>query len=80
MPVFVQKNTGVSGLSVKVRGHRGNFGCRPYDCTLDSYSEIFGKITNDESITIVGTVHKRYPEPGNPNILELYFPIAKGML
>jgi predicted transcriptional regulator YdeE len=48
------------------------------DCTLDSYGEIFGEIANDESITIVGTVHERYPEPGNPNVLELYFPIAAG--
>jgi predicted transcriptional regulator YdeE len=50
------------------------------DCTMDSYGEIFGKITNDESVTIVGTVHERYPEPGNPKVLELYFPIAAEML
>jgi hypothetical protein len=40
----------------------------------------FSEITNDDSITIVGTVHERYPEPENPNVLELYFPIAAGML
>jgi predicted transcriptional regulator YdeE len=50
------------------------------DCAPDSIGEIFGKITNDKSITIVGTTHERYPDLENPNVLELYFPIAAGML
>ncbi len=50
------------------------------ECTSDTYEEVFGKITNDENINIVGTVHERYPEPGNPDIVELYVPVAAGML
>lgn len=49
------------------------------DCTMDTYGEVFGEITNDPNIKITATVHERYPEPGNPNIVELYFPIAEGM-
>lgn len=50
------------------------------ECTLDTYGEVFGEIGNDENINITGTVHERYPQPENPNIVELYFPIAKGMI
>jgi predicted transcriptional regulator YdeE len=50
------------------------------DCTSDTYGEVFGRVTGDENISIVGTVHERYPEPGNPKLIELYFPIAAGML
>ncbi len=49
------------------------------ECTMETYGEVFGKITNDPNIKIVGTVHERYPQPANPNIVELYFPIAEGM-
>ena len=49
-------------------------------CTMKEYGEVFGKVTSDSSIQIVGTVHEHYPEPNNPNIVELYFPIADGML
>jgi len=48
------------------------------DCTPDKYGEVFGGITSDPDIEIVGTVHERYPEPGNPNVLELWFPVAAG--
>ncbi len=48
------------------------------ECTAEEYGEVFGKITNDPNIEIVGTVHERYPVPGNSDLLELYFPIAKG--
>lgn len=47
-------------------------------CTMDEYGDVFGKITNDPDIKIVGTVHERYPEPGNSSVLELWFPIAEG--
>ena len=50
------------------------------DCTMDTYGEVFGKITGDPAINIVAAVHERYPEPGNPSVLELYFPIADGVL
>lgn len=50
------------------------------DCTMDTYGEIFGGICCSPNINIVGTVHERYPQPCNPSIIELYFPIASGML
>lgn len=50
------------------------------DCTMDTYGEVFEKITNDPEMKIIGTVHERYPQPDNPNILELWFPIADGMM
>jgi len=50
------------------------------DCTLDNYGEVFGKIISEENSNIIGTVQERYPEPGNSNKIELYFPIAAGML
>ena len=49
------------------------------DCTMETYGEVYGRITNDPAINIVGTVHERYPEPGNPNVAELYVPIASGV-
>lgn len=49
-------------------------------CTKETYAHIFGQVCNDKSIHIISTVHEYYPEPGNPNILEVYFPIAAGML
>lgn len=48
--------------------------------TREAYGEVFGRITNDPEINIIGTVHEHYPDPGNENVLELYFPIADGML
>ncbi len=48
------------------------------DCTLTGYGEVFEKMTSNKELTIVGTVHERYPEPGNPEKIELYFPIASG--
>jgi predicted transcriptional regulator YdeE len=49
-------------------------------CTMQEYGEVFSKIADDPEIRIVGTVHERYPEPGNPSILELWFPVAAGLL
>jgi len=48
------------------------------ECTADTYGDVFGSITGDPNITIVGTVHERYLGPGNPNVLELWFPVAAG--
>ena len=45
------------------------------ECTSDKYGEVFGSVTNDPTIEIIGTVHERYPQPGNPNVLELWFPV-----
>ena len=49
------------------------------DCRMDySYGEVFDKITNDPDITIIAAVHERYPDPGDPGAVELYFPVAEG--
>lgn len=48
------------------------------ECSEDEYGNVFSKITNDPEIQIVAAVHERYPQPGNPNALELWFPIAYG--
>ena len=50
------------------------------DATQATYGVVFGGITNDPKIKITGTVHERYPQPGNENVLELYFPVAEGMI
>ncbi len=49
-------------------------------CSMDEYGQVFSKITSNPEIQIVGTVHEHYPEPGNPNVVEIYFPIAEGKL
>ncbi|MCL1965335.1 MAG: GyrI-like domain-containing protein [Firmicutes bacterium] len=46
------------------------------ETTADQYGEVFGAIVHDENIKIVGTVHERYPQPGNPNVLEIWFPVG----
>ncbi len=49
------------------------------NCDMASYGEIFNSVINDyipkNSMTLVGAVHERYPQAGNPNVIELYFPI-----
>jgi len=47
-------------------------------CTMDKYGEIFKEMTDKLGTGIVGTVHEFYPEPGNPNVLDIYFPVAEG--
>ena len=49
-------------------------------CTMAAYDDVFSKIVNDPDIQIVGTVHERYPDPGNPSIVELWFPISDGIM
>lgn len=48
------------------------------ECTSDQYGEVFGNIASDPNIQIIATVHERYPQPGNPDMLELWFPVAYG--
>lgn len=48
------------------------------ECSSEQYGEVFNKIINDPNILVVATVHERYPQPGNPALLELWFPIAYG--
>jgi len=50
------------------------------ETTMDQCGEVFGDITSNPSIKIIATMHERYPEPGNPNVVELWFPIAEGIL
>ena len=47
-------------------------------CTMDKYGEVFKEITSRLGAGIIGTVHEFYPEPGNPNVVDIYFPIAEG--
>jgi hypothetical protein len=47
---------------------------------MDQYGEVFGKITTDPQIQIIATAYERYPQPGNPNVVEIWFPIADGMM
>ena len=51
------------------------------ETTMDAaYGEAFAEVTNDPNISIIAAVHERYPQPGNPNIVELWFPIADGAM
>jgi len=50
------------------------------ECTSDTYVKVFETIESNPKIKIISTVHERYPEPGNPNKLEVYFPVADGHL
>lgn len=51
-------------------------------CRQEEYLGVFNNIINEyipkNHLQLVGAVHERYPEPGNPTVVELYFPIAKG--
>ena len=49
------------------------------ECTADKYGEVFDAITGDSDVQIISTVHERYPQPGNPSVLELWFPISQGL-
>ena len=49
-------------------------------CTTQTYGEVFSEVVGIWDERIIATVHERYPQPGNPQILELLFPIASGML
>jgi len=45
-------------------------------CTADKYGEVFKEMLEKLDEEIVGTVHEFYPEPSNPNMLDIYFPVA----
>lgn len=50
-------------------------------CSSANYGEIFSNLVNcyipENHLTIVGAIHEHYPEPGNPDRIELYVPIRK---
>lgn len=48
-------------------------------CSGKEYEETLDQITGDARFPIKGTIHERYPQPGNPNVLELYVPVLEGM-
>jgi len=52
------------------------------ECKQEEYLSVFEGTIQDyipsHHLQLVGAVHERYPEPGNPALVELYFPIAKG--
>jgi len=51
-------------------------------CKQEDYLSVFEGAIQDyipnNHLQLVGAVHEHYPEPGNPTLVELYFPIAKG--
>lgn len=51
-------------------------------CKQEDYLSVFNNTINEyipnNHMQLVGAVHERYPEVGNPALVELYFPIAKG--
>jgi len=49
-------------------------------CTMDKYGDVFKGIVDKLGPNITGCVHEYYPEPGNPNTLDIYFPIAQGKI
>lgn len=54
------------------------------DCTQTAYGEVFSKVISEylpsHGLKMIGAAHERYPEPGNSEHVEMYFPIANGML
>jgi len=46
--------------------------------TMDEYGDVFVKTVNELGNKIIGSVQEFYPEPGNPYVLDVYFPIAAG--
>lgn len=52
------------------------------ECTQNEYLNVFNETIMEyipkNNMKLVGAVHERYPIPGDPNLVKLYFPIAKG--
>lgn len=52
------------------------------DCSLTGYGEIFGRVLNGylpaHGLEMIGAAHEHYPDPENPEHVELWFPIAAG--
>ncbi len=51
-------------------------------CSQDDYGTVFEAVIKEympaNGLKLVGAVHEHYPQAGNPGVVELYFPIAKG--
>lgn len=54
------------------------------DCSQTAYGAVFSKVLSEylpaHGLQMIGAAHEHYPEPGNPEHVELYFPVAKGYL
>lgn len=54
------------------------------DVTQTAYGEVFGEVIEEympkHGLHMVGAAHEHYPEPGNPQRVELYFPITENYL
>jgi len=46
--------------------------------SMSEYLETYLMFTKALNNAIVGTIHEFYPEPGNPNIVDLHIPLANG--
>ncbi len=51
-------------------------------CNQNDYLRVFNSTIDEyipnHNLQLIGAVHEHYPEPGNPSLVELYFPIAFG--
>lgn len=51
-------------------------------CVQEDYLNVFEytiqEYIPENKLELIGAVHEFYPEPGNPQLLDLYFPISKG--
>lgn len=54
------------------------------DCSQTKYGDVFRRTLEEylpqHGLNMISACHEHYPEPKNPNHVELYFPIAKGYL
>jgi predicted transcriptional regulator YdeE len=49
------------------------------ECSGSNYFDVFNYVlhiyAHEQNMEIFGAIHERYPQPGNPNLIELYFPV-----
>ncbi len=54
------------------------------DCSQTEYGDVFRCVTEqylpEHGLSMTGAAFEYYPEPGNPNCVQLLFPIAQGSL
>lgn len=47
------------------------------DSYLKNYTYIIKEYMPKHGLELIGAQHEKYPEPGNPDLIELYFPISR---
>ncbi|MCL2522756.1 MAG: hypothetical protein FWE36_07870 [Erysipelotrichales bacterium] len=48
--------------------------------SMQEYPEAYLRFSKALKQLIIGTIHEFYPKPGNPSLVDLYIPLAKGQL